>query len=537
MQNLQNIFREYDIRGIFPQELGEQNSVKIGYLLGQKIRAGGGVSCSVGYDARTHSIDIFKSLARGLDAAGVKVLKIGIAPTPVGYFSAFFDFSSFGMSAKCGNVMITGSHNPPQYNGFKITIAQKPFFGEQIYSLGREFEKISEVPNLREFEEIEIIDLPALSKYIDFMCENFAHLRSCVAFTRSGDDFQNAKNCKKISIFYDCGNGVAALSFKEILARLEIGAKALYDEPDGTFPNHHPDPSEVENLKDLQSAMNACGGECVGFGFDGDADRIAVLLQANAEKISDIESETKNKNADKDLVVRNLRGDELAIIFAHDIAKQKAKDGKKPIIIGEVKCSLNMYEEIRKIGTCDMWRTGHSNLKVRLAELGADAAFELSGHSFFADRYFGYDDAVYAALRTLELVGRDGLNFVKPLLGLPKLFASEEIKIKLSEERKFAVINELKAQLKEIKNKQDSIKNNKKSIATTNHSENTAQSEFPRILEIIEIDGMRVVFENGWGLVRASNTTPVLVARFEAKTKEQKELYQNSLFELLNSIK
>ncbi|MCL9820182.1 phosphomannomutase/phosphoglucomutase [Helicobacter sp. 14348-15] len=446
------IFREYDIRGIYNQDLTQDNVVKIGFLLGKELKKRGGKTLGVGYDARVHSPIIFNWLCSGIDASGITTYNLGQIPTPVGYFALYADFDGLSLD---GSIMITGSHNPPQYNGFKITLLKQPFFGEDIYKLEQNFYSL-QTPKVKT-ETPQKLNI--LEKYIDFLSQEFQHLKGL-----------------NIPINLDCGNGIAAVGIAEILKRLELNFEGLYLNPDGTFPNHHPDPSEEKNLEDLKKLVAKRGG--IGFAFDGDGDRLALI---KGDKV--------------------YKGDELAIIFAQKIPN--------PIIIGEVKCSLNMFESINKIGQAIMYKTGHSNLKIKLKETNAHLAFEVSGHIFFNDRYFGFDDATYAALRVLELIKEDGLEFDKILQTLPKLYSTDEIKIPTTEERKFQIIQELKETLK------------------------NPPKDFPEIIEIIDIDGLRVIFKDGWGLIRASNTTPVLVTRFEAKTNLAKETYQNALLGLL----
>lgn len=354
--------------------------------------------------------------------------------------------------------MITGSHNPPQYNGFKITLCKEPFFGEAIYALERDFyaldfkEVESKIPSNIVPQKLNVLDL-----YVDYLVNEFAHLKGL-----------------DLSVAIDCGNGIAGVGITRILERLGITFKGLFLNPDGNFPNHHPDPSEEKNLQELKAEVAKMKG--IGFAFDGDGDRLAVIKHTHqGEKV--------------------YKGDELAIVFAHTIPN--------PIVIGEVKCSLNMYESIDKIGQSIMYKTGHSNLKVKLKESGAHMAFEVSGHIFFNDRYFGFDDATYAALRVLELLKQRGLEFDKILETLPKLYSTDEIKIKTSEEEKFMLVEKLKSAL---------------------DNPSKLPQGFPKIIKIISIDGVRVIFEQGWGLVRASNTTPVLVTRFEAKANKQLRL-------------
>ncbi|MDY5616559.1 MAG: phosphomannomutase/phosphoglucomutase [Helicobacter sp.] len=446
------IFREYDIRGIYNQDLTQDNVIKIGFLLGKELKKRGGKTLGVGYDARVHSPIIFNWLCSGIGASGITTYNLGQIPTPVGYFALYADFDGLSLD---GSIMITGSHNPPQYNGFKITLLKQPFFGEDIYKLEQDFYSL-QTPKVKT-ETPQKLNI--LEKYIDFLSQEFQHLKGL-----------------NIPINLDCGNGIAAVGIAEILKRLELNFEGLYLNPDGTFPNHHPDPSEEKNLEDLKKLVAKRGG--IGFAFDGDGDRLALI---KGDKV--------------------YKGDELAIIFAQKIPN--------PIIIGEVKCSLNMFESINKIGQAIMYKTGHSNLKIKLKETNAHLAFEVSGHIFFNDRYFGFDDATYAALRVLELIKEDGLEFDKILQTLPKLYSTDEIKIPTTEERKFQIIQELKETLK------------------------NPPKDFPEIIEIIDIDGLRVIFKDGWGLIRASNTTPVLVTRFEAKTNLAKETYQNALLGLL----
>ncbi|SMC09146.1 phosphomannomutase/phosphoglucomutase [Nitratiruptor tergarcus] len=451
-----SIFREYDIRGIFEKELNETTTKKIGYFLAKRIL---GEYIAVGYDARTHSPILFQWLTSGINAAGKRVLGMGMVPTGVNYFSNFQTFEIDGKKVTpSASVMITGSHNPPEYNGFKITVDKNPFFGADIYALGEEVLASDIV--IADDEKYYPID--AKERYIAYMLENFSHLR----------DFEQ-------TIAIDCGNGVAGIVAEPILKGLDISYEGLYCKPDGTFPNHHPDPSEEENLKDLQKTMKEKAID-LGFAFDGDADRIAVLTQQH-----------------------NFKGDELAIIFAKQL--------DNPTVIGEVKCSQVMYDEINKIGKAIMYKTGHSNLKVKIAQTNADFAAEVSGHLFFNDRYFGYDDAIYAMLRVLELVYR-GVDLDAEVASLPKVYNTPEIKIHTSEEAKFAIIEKLKEALA------------------------MPPDDFPPIKEIIDVDGVRIVFDEGWALVRASNTTPVLVTRFEAKSPELAKLYQQKTIELLRKV-
>lgn len=466
---LNHIFREYDIRGIFEQDLNEAVVFEIGALLGREIIVQNLPKCvHIGYDARTHSPKLFEWLKSGFVSVGVEVYALGLVPTPVAYFATFNTIDSIS----CPNsVMITGSHNPPQYNGFKITLNQKPFYGQMIRDLGAKLQSSNSHSNISESslaktsQSTPHTPLNALGAYIDYLTHAFNSLK----------DFP-------YPIAVDCGNGVGGVAIKQVLENLNISYTPLYFEPDGSFPNHHPDPSEEENLHDLKEKMKA---DCIpiGIAFDGDADRLALL--------------TSNYN---------YKGDELAILFAQEMKRHHLE----PIVIGEVKCSQVMYDEINKIGKAVMYKTGHSNLKVKLKELNAHLAAEMSGHIFFNDRYFGYDDALYSSLRALELFLHDSPSELEQrILSLPKLFSTDEEKITTTESLKFPLIDALKQALK------------------------TPPSDFPPIREIVDIDGLRVIFESGWGLVRASNTTPVLVTRFEANSLELCLEYKNKLLSLL----
>lgn len=453
-----SIYREYDIRGIFEKELNEDTVKKIGYTLGLKVQ---GEYVSIGYDARTHSPKLFEWLCAGFVHAGKKVINIQLVPTPVNYFTNYQELhlESGSTVTPSASVMITGSHNPPEYNGFKITLDKAPFFGEDIYALGREIESLVEI--ISDSDEYEVFDASTL--YMDYIVNEFEHLR--------GMD---------LNIVYDCGNGVAGTVLPSIFERLDLKVKGIFIEPDGSFPNHHPDPSEEENLEDIKLLLNREGD--IAFAYDGDADRIAVLTRKH-----------------------NIKGDIMALLLSKQMAN--------PTVIGEVKCSQVMYDTIRQRGgTAIMYKTGHSNLKVKIRETNADLAAEVSGHVFFNDRYFGYDDAIYTTFRVLELVHR-GMDIDFEVDALPQVFSTEEIKVKTTEKDKFKIMEVLKLELQ------------------------NPPSDFPLIKEIIDVDGVRVIFENGWGLVRASNTTPILVTRFESENLNDAKLYEKHLNALIESAR
>ena len=448
-----SIYREYDIRGIYEKELNEESVVKIGRALADRIN---GEYVAVGYDARSHSPILFEYLTRGLNAGGKIVLDMGLVPTPVNYFTNYQEWEGITPSA---SVMITGSHNPSEYNGFKITIDQLPFFSDDIYALGHECDTMQ----MPKTPERQVIKIDAVSRYVDYIVDAFSHLK--------GMDTR---------IVYDCGNGVAGVVTEDIFKRLDLKTKGLYVDPDGTFPNHHPDPSVEHNLEDVKALLEKEGD--IAFAYDGDADRIAVLTHKN-----------------------NIKGDMMALLYSMKM--------DKPTVIGEVKCSQVMYDELERRGCkAIMYKTGHSNLKVKMKETNADLACEVSGHIFFKNRYFGYDDAIYATLRMLELI-YDGVDLDAELAKLPAVFSTEEIKVETTEQEKFKLMDAIKELLK------------------------NPPADFPKIKDIITVDGVRINFEKGWGLVRASNTTPVLVTRFESTDKDEALRYERAINDLIAKAK
>ena len=454
-----SIFREYDIRGIVGEELNEQSVKLLGYFFGLEVvqKTVKNPYVVVGYDARTHSPELFGYLTSGLQKAGCQVLGMGMVATGVNYFASYQEFGGMTPNA---SIMITGSHNPSEYNGFKMTIDHFPFFGDDIYALG---DLIIANQNIEIVTNENFIEVDAKNLYIDYMVENFSHLKGM-----------------KDRFIIDGGNGVADTVLTDILNKLELNYDSLFMTPDGTFPNHHPDPSEEKNLKDIKKALE--GDFEYGFAYDGDADRIAFLTKKH-----------------------NVKGDIMAILFASTM--------DKPTVIGEVKCTQVMYDIINSNGgKAIMYKTGHSNLKVKIKETNADFAAEVSGHIFFNDRYYGFDDAVYATFRLLELI-KNGMDIDKEIDALPKTFSTEEIKVYTTEEEKFILIAKLKELLQ------------------------NPPAGFPAIKGIVDVDGVRVIFDKGWGLVRASNTTPVLVTRFESTDELTAKLYEEQLNLLIKVAK
>ncbi|MFI5295172.1 MAG: phosphomannomutase/phosphoglucomutase [Thermodesulfovibrionales bacterium] len=446
------IFRQYDIRGVWSKDLTPESVYLIGRAFGTlAVRASGkkSVSLSVGRDVRLSSGAIAKELIRGIVSTGSGVIDIGECPTPVQYFSLHrLDVD--------GGVMVTGSHNPPEYNGFKLSIGKETIFGEGIQHLREiaEAEEFAEGNGTVEKKEI-------LGDYVDYLKKDFPDL--------SG-----------IKVVLDAGNGTAGLVAPRILE--ELGAKVirLFCEPDGNFPNHHPDPVVPENLQPLREKVRSESAD-LGVAYDGDSDRIGVV------------------DSDGEIIW----GDRLMIVFARDILEKSPGAA----IIGEVKCSQIMYDDIiRHGGKAIMWKTGHSLIKKKMKEEKALAAGEMSGHIFFADRYFGYDDAIYATLRLLEILKKTGEPYrMKRLLaGLPRVFSTPEIRFDCPDDLKFRVTEMMRD-------------------AFSKYDVNT-------------IDGARIHFSDGWALIRASNTQPALVMRFEASNETSLERIRATVEEKLDSV-
>ncbi|EPD6447595.1 phosphomannomutase/phosphoglucomutase, partial [Campylobacter coli] len=408
---------------------------------------------SVGYDARYSADELYRYLVSGLNKAGIQVYNIGLVPTPLGYFSLYE-----GMKFDA-NIMITGSHNPKDYNGFKITIGKESFFGAELKEFSKEVYKHLE-DEIEENLEAQKYDI--LSLYVNFMCEQFNFLK----------DFNY-----KFAI--DCSNGAAGVVIEPLVKALNLKAHVMFSNPDGQFPNHEPDPTEEKNLHAIKNFLNENQEYPLAFAFDGDADRMVALSKTHI-----------------------FCGDELCYLFAKNIPN--------PRILGEVKCSKNLFDEVAKFGTIFMGKTGHSNIKKMMKEKDIDLAAEVSGHIFFKHRYFGYDDGIYAFLRALELVYK-GFDLEAMIGALPKLYTTPEIKIPVSEEEKFKLVDEFKKAIE--------------------------RGALEGVKSLCEIDGARIDFGYGWALLRASNTSPYLITRFEAKSLEQAKDLETRVFKLFNDIK
>lgn len=452
MQINPQIFREYDIRGIVGKDLTLEIVKILGKGFGTYIRQAGYKSLIVGRDGRISSESFKDSLIEGLISTGCDVIDIGICPTPVYYFSIFhFD--------KDGGMMVTGSHNPPEFNGFKVSVGKSTIFGQEIQNLRRLIEKGEFEKGEGKIQKEEII-----RHYQDFIKKDI-------------------KLDKKLKVVIDAGNGTAGVVAVPLLRDLGCEVDELYCNIDGNFPNHFPDPTIPENLRDLIERIKKIGAD-LGIGYDGDGDRIGVVDdQGNI-----------------------IWGDQLMIIFSREILKNQ----KGAIFIAEVKCSQNLFEDIEKHGgRAIMWKTGHSLIKEKIKEEKAVLGAEMSGHVFFADRYFGYDDAIYSSCRLVELLSKTEKKLSQLLEDVPKTFITPEIRIDCPDEIKFKVVEMVKDELKK---------------------------DYP----IIDVDGVRVKFDDGWGLVRASNTQPVLVLRFESLTekrlKEIKKLIEDKVQSAIYSL-
>ena len=431
------IFREYDIRGIVGTDLTPESVTSIGKAIGTYIRRGNGKNMILGRDVRSSSVEFCNILSKALNSTGCNVIDIGMVPTPVLYF-ALHHFNADG------GVMITGSHNPPEFNGFKISQGFHSLYGE----------KVQELKRLIEVNDFEVgtgttQQQPVLAEYMEKIC-------SILEIPR------------KIKVVVDGGNGCFGIVGPDLLKKLGQTPIELFSEPDGTFPNHHPDPTVSEHLTDLIEKVRLENAE-LGIGFDGDADRIGVVDEKG----------------------NILWGDQLLTIFARDILSRNPG----ATIVGEVKCSQNLYKDIKKHGGVPvMAAAGHSLIKNKMRETGALLAGEMSGHICFADNYYGFDDAIFAACRVLQIVAQSNKKVSEMLADLPKTAYTPEIRIDCPDDQKFKIVRELT----EI---------------------------FREKYEVIDIDGVRVNFDDGWALIRASNTQPVLVLRLEAVTKERlKEL-------------
>jgi len=441
-----HIFREYDIRGVVGKDLTADVAELVGraYATELRRRRGGAsnLTVSVGHDNRPSSPELAEGVMRGVQAAGVHVIDLGTVPTPVLYYST-------KRYETDGGIQITGSHNPPEYNGFKMVIDGRALWGETIQRLralieAGDFEAGS---GRRESRDI-------LPEYVEDVTSRF-RLR------------------RPIKVVVDCGNGTGSLVAVQLLEGIGAEVVPLYCESDGTFPNHHPDPVVDENLVDLIARVREEKAD-LGVAFDGDADRIGAVDEQG----------------------RIVRGDILLLLFGLDVLERRGPGQK---LIFDVKCSQAVPEVYTaRGGEAIMWKTGHSLIKEKMRETGAPVAGELSGHICFSDTFYGFDDALYAACRLVDLVARSDRPLSARVDEFPKYVSTPEIRVDVPEEQKFEIVRR-------------------------------AVEEFSRDHEVISVDGARILFDDGWGLLRASNTQPVIVLRFEARTPERLEAIRRTV--------
>jgi phosphomannomutase len=449
------IFREYDIRGVYQKDLDEGFAYKLGQTFVTYLIAKGSTKnpvVTLAHDARLSSPSLAKAMSEGLQSAGARVISLGLTTTPISYFSMF------QLDNPAGGIMITGSHNPPEYNGFKISVGKSTIYGEEIQEL-----------------------------YKIMKAEQFAKGQGAYTTFDIFDDYvarykQEFKDMPQVKVVLDCGNGAAGCIARRLYEAVGLKPVILFEEPDGRFPNHHPDPTVEKNLDALKKAVKE-NGAAIGIGFDGDADRIGVI----------------------DNEGRFIQGDELMVVISRAILA--TNPGAK--IIGDVKCSDRLYDDIRKHGGQPiMWKTGHSLIKTKIKEEKAPFGGELSGHIFFADRNYGYDDALYAGLRMVEAIAKSGKTVAQLLEGFPPAFNTPELRIDTTEDKKRSIVEKLRSIYK---------------ADTDDYKVNL-------------IDGIRISYKDGWALARASNTQPVLVLRFESSTSEGLTRIQNEIEKIVNPL-
>ncbi|MDD8020220.1 MAG: phosphomannomutase/phosphoglucomutase [Acidobacteriota bacterium] len=433
-----DIFREYDIRGVVGQDLDQNIAVLIGRAVAAKIQKVGLNKMAVGRDCRLSSPELLAGLTEGLLSSGVQVIDLGIVPTPLVYFTSYYFREEAAM-------VITGSHNPPEFNGFKIMIGEDTLHGEEILDIYR---IIKEGAFIATVQRGQLTAFDPVPDYLNYVTSQL-HLN------------------RPVKVVLDAGNGTAGPVAVSLFKKLGAEVIELYTEMDGRFPHHHPDPTLPDALKDLVARVKETGAEA-GLAYDGDGDRLGAIDETG----------------------KIIWGDQLMIIFARDLLPSHPGAA----IISEVKASHLLYDEISRLGGRPvMWKAGHSLIKEKIKQEKALLAGEMSGHLFFADRWFGFDDAIYASARLVEIISRQKKKLSAYLADLPPVYNTPEIRIYASDEVKFKVVDLVKAELRRQ----------------------------PEVKKIIDIDGVRAVFDHGWGLVRASNTQPVLVLRFEADSQEE----------------
>jgi len=443
------IFRQYDIRGIVGRDLTSEAARAIGgayaaYLREHSEKGAQRIGAvAVGRDNRPSGPDLRDALVDGLTKSGADVIDIGVVPTPLNYWSLHH-------LDVVGGIQITGSHNPPEYNGFKLSVGKGSMHGAEIQRL-YEIIRAGSYPSGKGSVRNEAV----IDRYIDDIGRRVGKLS------------------RRIKVVYDCGNGAGALVAPQLFEKLGTTGRGLFCESDGTFPNHHPDPTVPENLEDLIAAVQKDGAE-IGIAFDGDADRIGVV---------DDQGEI-------------VWGDRILILYARDVLARTG--GNQPIIF-DVKCSQALPDAITRAGGKPiMWKTGHSLIKDKMKETHAPVAGEMSGHMFFSEGFYGHDDALYGAARLLRILADSGKTVRQLLADVPNFVSTPEIRVEVPEEKKFGLVDQ-------------------------------AVKHFRSRHDVIDVDGVRVLFGDGWGLIRASNTQPVLVARYEASSPQRLAAIQGEM--------
>ena len=439
-----HMFREYDIRGIAGTDLDETNVETLGRAFGTFYRNLGLRRIVVGRDCRLTSEAYAAALQRGLQSTGCDLVDVGMVPTPLMYFAVET------LEAE-GGITVTASHNPPEFNGFKSRTRERAIFGADIQAIWQLVQggKFTTGSGKRESRDV-------LDAYV-------------------GHITQDVKLARPLRVAVDCGNGTAGVVAVRLLEAIGCKVEGLYVEPDGNFPNHVADPTVEKNMVDLVARVRADHAD-LGIGFDGDADRIGVVDETG----------------------RLLWGDELLILYARSVLAKRSG-----AVVFDVKCSQALVDEVERLGgRPEMWRTGYPHIQSRMRETRADLAGEMSGHMYFADRYFGYDDGIYAACRTAEIVAQTAVPLSARLADVPRYVSTPEIRVDCTDADKFRVVDEVSRHFR---------------------------SRYPTV----DVDGVRILFPHGWGLVRASNTQPILVVRFEADTRAHLEAIQDVVRDVL----
>lgn len=445
------IFKQYDIRGIYGKELLDEDAERIGKAFGTYIKRKGETEAIVGMDNRKSSPELFQSLVKGLLESGIHVRDAGVVLSPIFYYATHL------YQIKSG-IMITASHNPAEYNGFKVQYDGRTLYGEEL-------QELRTIIRNGDYEtgQGELTSQCPVDDYINMIKEKIK---------LAG---------RRLKVVADCGNGTASFFVPRLLSELGCEVIPLYCDSDPDFPNHFPDPVKTENLRDLIAAVKENGAD-LGVAFDGDGDRLGVVDQKG----------------------NIIWGDQLMILFWREILPKYP--GTSAIV--EVKCSDTLVDEIRKLGGNPIfYKTGHSLIKAKMRELNAVFTGEMSGHMFFADEYYGYDDALYACARLLRIISNSGRTLNELLSDVPKTYATPEIRVECPEEEKSSYVERARTYFKE------------------------------KGYQILEVDGVRVSFGNGWGLVRASNTGPELIVRCESKTEDGLEEIRREIFRSIHPLK